>query len=85
MQTNSPTLIPHLHPGTLQKSIAWSMRKTCSDIARTASFSELAAIVIARRFDSTGRKKDARNILTSYLRLHRTSNNVLRALDGYYL
>lgn len=73
------------HQINLQKAIAISMRKTATEIGGAASFSELAALIIAKRFESTGRKKDARKILTSYLQIHRNSNNVLRALEGFCL
>lgn len=56
------------------------LQRQAVDVAGAGSFAELAALLIARRYQKVGRPKDARRILTSYLARHPATPAVVAAL-----
>ena len=65
------------------KKKAENIRQVSTTIGGAATFSELAALILARRFGIVGRKKDARKVLTSYLQYNKPTHNIMYALNSF--
>lgn len=82
--TSIITFVESYLPGSTEKSgkLIARIRRTAISAGKTETFPELAAIILARSYQTNGRKRDARNLLTTYLLHNPATNSIVTALNA---
>lgn len=65
-----------------KRTLIAAIRRTAVSVGKTQTFQELTAIILARSYQINGRKKDARNLLTSYLLYNPATICIVNALNA---